>query len=128
MNPFFNNPDSIARLQTHANAWIGTPFMPNASIRGAGVSCQKLVGAIYVELGVVPLGFSVPEGPMDWSNAQTKSLIADFMGKLPMFEDLGSGPGHSTLPGDMIGFQMGGCVHHCGIVIDADGTFIHCFR
>ena len=32
------------------------------------------------------------------------------------------------LPGDLLGFKIGGCVHHCAIVLDAAGQIIHCLR
>jgi len=28
----------------------------------------------------------------------------------------------------MVGFKIGGCVHHCGVVVDKAGRFIHCLR
>lgn len=128
MKPYFNTSERIAQLQFHAALWIGTPFMPNAAVRGAGVSCQKLVGSLYAELGVLPKGFSIPEGPMDWSQANERSLIADYMATLPMFQSVAPPFVEDALPGDMLGFQIGGCLHHCGVVIAADGQFIHCVR
>ena len=126
MKPFFDNPAAVARLQSVADQWLGTPFMPNAAIKGAGVSCQKLVGAIYVESGFLPAGFQIPEGPMEWSNAHHDSLIAAFMETLPEFETMPSTA--LVQPGDMVGFKLGGCVHHCGVVIGGGGKFIHCLR
>jgi cell wall-associated NlpC family hydrolase len=132
MTPFFDSSEKIAQLQFHAALWIGTPFMPNAAVRGAGVSCQKLVGAIYQACGVVPKGFAVPEGPMDWSQANERSLIGAFMAALPMFTEITASDGKLlaavALPGDMAGFKIGGALHHCGIVIAADGQLIHCVR
>lgn len=122
--PFFDSPEKIAQLQFNAALWIGTPFMPNASIRGAGVSCQKLVAALYRECGVI--NFEVPEGPMDWSQANQRSLISEFMATVPHFGAVASCA--EIIPGDMLGFKIGGCVHHCGVVIATDGQFIHCVR
>ena len=126
MSTWFNNPEKLAKLRLVADQWQGTPFMPNAAVKGAGVSCQKLVGAIYVELDFLPADFSVPEGAMDWSNANQKSVIAAFMETLPQFETLPATI--APQPGDMVGFKLGGCVHHCGLVVAADGKFIHCLR
>ena len=124
MNPYFSDSDNLKRLQSVASTWLHTPFMPNAAVKGAGVSCQKLVGAIYIESGFLPKDFAVPEGPMDWSAAQKTSLIAEFMNAQPQFE-MAKLPAQ---PGDMIGFKLGGCVHHCGVMLFPDGKFIHCFR
>ena len=126
MTLYFSTPARQAGLRAVAQSWLGTPFMPNAAVKGSGVSCQKLVGAIYIEAGFLPKNFSVPETAMDWSNAHRDSLMASFMETLPEFETLT--PGTSAQPGDMVGFKLGGCVHHCGLVVGADGKFIHCLR
>lgn len=131
MKPFFDTPEKIAQLQYHGAQWLGTPFMPHAAIRGAGACCQRLVGALYKECGALPAGFEIPTGPMNWSHAQTRSLIAEFVDAQPNFRrkdpaDRCVGP--FIQPGDMLGFKIGGCLHHCGICLAADGTFIHCIR
>ncbi|MDB6017660.1 MAG: hypothetical protein JWR19_2149 [Pedosphaera sp.] len=127
---YFNSPERIDALQIIAHSWRGTPFMPNASVKGDGVSCQKLVGMIYIECGVFMPGFVVPEGPMDWGNANKESIIANWIeGEL---EGRGAMrvldyPLEKIAPGDLIGFKIGGCVHHLGIALQ-ENKFIHCFR
>ena len=127
MKPFFDNPQRVEKLQAVAAAWAGTPFMPNAAIKGAGVSCQKLVGAIYIETGFLPAGFRVPEGPMNWNHAHTDSLLVEFMAEQPQFETIAAGF-EQVQAGDMVGFKLGGCIHHCGLVLAATGRFIQCLR
>jgi hypothetical protein len=140
MKPYFNSVGKILRLETAAQSWIGTPFMPHAAIKGAGVCCQKLVGSLYIEACFLPPGFALPDGPMDWSHAHKDSLIAAFMDRQPNFISVGRAAlprsqaendgGAATppyLPGDMLGIKIGGCVHHCGVVITG-GKFIHCLR
>ncbi|HZV37012.1 MAG TPA: hypothetical protein VFB72_20720, partial [Verrucomicrobiae bacterium] len=83
MTPWFNTPERIAALQATAKAWDGTPFMPNACLRGHGVSCQKLAAGIYVDAGFFPAGTTVPDGPMDWSRAHKQSLIDKFLSTDP---------------------------------------------
>ena len=127
MNSFFSNPDRVAVLQFAAATWIGTPFMPNAAVKGAGVSCQKLVGSIYKESGVIGREFNIPEGPMDWSHAHTDSLISAFMllqGNFTAVEPVVA----AALPGDLLGFKIGGCVNHVGVLITSEGKFVHCLR
>jgi len=126
MKRYFDTINKLMTLQYHADLWVGTPFMPNAAIKGAGVSCQKLVGRIYIETGFLPKNFVIPEAPMDWSNAHTDSMLEKFMEGRPEFfltPDV-----LRPAPGDLIGIQIGGCVHHCGIVLNAEGVFIHCLR
>ena len=124
MKPYFDTVERILRLETAAASWLGTPFMPHAAVKGAGVCCQKLVGSLYIESGFLPPDFTLPDGPMDWSHAHKDSLIAAFMDARPDFcgTDL-----RSVCPGDMLGIRIGGCIHHCGVVLPG-GKFIHCLR
>ena len=96
-------------------------------VKGSGVCCQRLVGAIYHAVGAIPDAM-VPTGPMDWSNASTQSLIADHMATRIDFAPVEPLLQANARPGDMVGFKIGGCLHHCGIVLYADGRFIHCLR
>jgi cell wall-associated NlpC family hydrolase len=125
--PFFNTPDRIAKLQFYAGTWIGTPFMPNAAFKGSGVSCQKLVGSILVECGALPKDFAIPEGPMDWAGAHKDSIIAQFLDEHPEHFTVVENK-FAPQPGDLIGLKIGGCVHHLGLMLAAEGTFIHCLR
>jgi cell wall-associated NlpC family hydrolase len=128
MNSFFSMAKKRLALLDEAHSWMGTPFMPNAAIKGAGVSCQKLVGAIYIAAGVWPADFNVPDGAMDWGNAHKDSLITGSMD-----EEVKSGRfvevlDSTAVPGDLVGFKIGGCLHHLGIVLTTSGSFIHCLR
>lgn len=113
----------IAKLNLVAQSWLGTPFVPNAAVKGAGVSCQKLVGAIYIEAGVLPAGFTIPDGEMSWGRANTFSKIEDVVQRSGRFTAV-----EAWSPGDLVGFKFGGCVHHLGIVLNAAGDFIHVLR
>ena len=31
-------------------------------------------------------------------------------------------------PGDLLGFKIGGCVNHVGVLITSEGKFVHCLR
>ena len=128
MKAFFAEQAAELDLQLKAAAWVGTPFMPNAAVRGSGVSCQKLVGSIYIETGLLSEGFTIPEGPMDWGHANTESLITNFMDKMECFQSIETKDSYQVMVGDMLGFKLGGCVHHCGIVVTKEGRFIHCLR
>ena len=126
MKPYFANPEAVARLQFHAGEWLGTPFMPNAAVMGRGVSCQKLIGELYVATGFWTRAQIIPDGPMAWSFAQTESLVEAAVAAVP--ELVVQPAGSSPAPGDLLGIKIGGCVHHCGLVVSMDGKFIHCLR
>lgn len=125
MKAFFANAEHnrVGTLLDSAASWVGTPFCPNAKIRGGGVSCQMLAGEIYRECGFFTDEL-IPEGPMDWGNASTESLIARWVESLPgKFNERNV---HDVrYPGDLIGFKLGGCVHHLGVMLTGN-KFIHC--
>ena len=129
MTPYFNSPERIEVLKQAATSWLGTPFVPNAAIKGAGVSCQKLVGSILIEAGALPASFALPDEPMSWGQAQTESLVEKFMAANADRFELVEGPAFvDAEPGDVLGIRHGGCVHHCGLVLAEHGSFIHCIR
>ena len=123
MKPYFDTREKEAALLVIAESWRGTPFMDNAQTKGGGVSCQKLAGAIYIEAGFLPPDFQIPEGPMNWAHAHKDSLIADFMDASPDFVAV-----DSWQAGDLVGFNFAGCLHHCGLVLNSSGSFIHTLR
>ncbi len=136
--PFFSTVERILKLESVCESWRHTSFMPNAAVKGAGASCQKLVAAIYIECGALPPDFVADEGPMNWSHAHKDSLIEKFMEKYSAGGRSSATPQYfSAIPqsafrnpqcGDMLGFTIGGCVHHSGVLFRTDGTFIHCLR
>jgi len=123
MTPFFSTKERIDTLVAVSNSWLGTPFIPNAAFKGRGVSCQKLAGAVYNEAGF-PAG-EIPEGPMNWGRAhkENASLIVKWIEQRPQFVLIDD----ALLPGDLVGFKIGGCIQHVGIMID-NRKFIHCWQ
>lgn len=127
MNGYFSTKPRLDLLAIVAGSWKGTPFVPNACVKSRGVSCQKLAAAIYRECGAVPSEFTVPDGPMKWSGAQNDGLIEKFMdGQRDLFTAV-AWSAEMPLAGDMLGLRVGGCVHHCGVMLN-DTQFIHCWR
>lgn len=127
MNSFFSTQARRAAIATEAATWLGTPFMPNAAVKGAGVSCQKLVGEIYLAMGVWPAGFAIPEWPLDFGDPILAKAMCDWMdGQKDRFEDVSELS--VTIPGDMVGFRIGPDLKHLGIVLTSSGSFIHCLR
>lgn len=124
MQNFFNTPQRINKLRTTAMSWLGTPFRGNCAVKGkhGGVSCQTLAGEIYREAGLLDKSFSIPQGSMSWSSTHKKSLIEDYLATQAMHFTVVSPP---IQAGDLVGFKLGGCVHHLGVALDAN-TFIHC--
>lgn len=128
MSDYFTTTERLLKLQIVSESWRGTPFMPNAAIKGAGVSCQKLVTAIYKEAGFLPPEFEAPDGPMNWARAQKESQIVKFMASQTKYFSMLDFPGNQRpRAGDMLGFRIDGCVHHSGVMFSAS-DFVHCWR
>ena len=144
MSWFFDSTEKVAELRERAAQWVGTPFFPNAMVRGTGVSCQKLAAGILQECGVFPEGYVIPSGPMTWGRHNSTSLIAAEMDSLPQFtkvfgsgvsvggEESPSGQAEASepfqlMPGDLIGYRVGACIQHVGLALGSQ-TGIHVMR
>lgn len=125
MNSWFNTQERIAKLQIVAFSWLGTPWGQNSRVKGVGggVSCHLLPYEILKECGF-PLPFPAPNGPAGWSNHNNESLIVAGMDIRPEFAFVETSEAQS---GDLLGFTVGKCVHHMGIVLP-NNKFAHVWR
>jgi len=108
-----------------ARAWLGTPYLHQASCLGAGADCLGLIRGVWRGLhGCEPA--LVPAYTPDWSEPQRDErlwraaaahLVAVPLGDLRL--------------GDVVLFRMreGGVAKHLGIVggAGAEATFIHAY-
>jgi cell wall-associated NlpC family hydrolase len=127
MTPYYNTPARIGLLLASAKSWEGTPFIGNACVKGKGACCYTLCGAIYSESQFLPPDFQLvrPGTPMGWSNAHKESLLENAMAALS--DKFANVTGSKPQAGDLLGFRMGKCVHHCGLMVDSD-RFIHVYE
>ena len=92
-----------------ARGWIGTPYVHQASVRGAGTDCLGLIRGVWREVyGAEPE--AVPVYSRDWSEAGTEeALWAAALRHLV--------PKEGAAPGDVILFRMrdGAVAKHLGI-------------
>ena len=116
---------SIARAAVaEASAWIGTPYVHQASVRGAGADCLGLVRGVWRALyGAEPE--DVPAYTPDWAEPARLEVLhaAAVRHLLP----LGAG---ALAPGDVLLFRMraGAVAKHLGIVSCPRGLlFIHAY-
>ncbi|MBS0564345.1 MAG: C40 family peptidase [Proteobacteria bacterium] len=108
-----------------ARGWIGTPYLHQASVRGAGTDCLGLLRGVWRDLyGCEPE--AVPPYTADWSEPEGAERLwqAAIRHLVPV-----AGPEPSA--GDVLLFRMrdGGVAKHLGIAA-AEGaapTFIHAF-
>lgn len=117
--PFFNSGCRIGTLIKAAASWKNTPFFPNGNTKGenGGVSCQKLVEALYRETGCCDI--QTPSVPMAHGNHGGPSLLVPFMDGLKNFKSV-----WPVEPGDMVAFRLGKVAKHCGVYLGS-GRFIH---
>lgn len=113
------------RVLDAARGWIGTPYLHQASCKGAGTDCLGLLRGVWREvLGAEPE--VAPAYSMDWSEparieALWQAAKRHLVAKSPDCE----------APGDVLLFRMrdGAVAKHLGIAgrIGADGSFIHAY-
>lgn len=112
-----------------ARGWIGTPYLHQASVRGAGADCLGLIRGIWRDLyGAEPE--MVPAYTADWSEPAREERLWE--AALRHLTPLGIRT--AFLPGDVLLFRMreGGVAKHLGLVGRGGGpgdpaTFIHAY-
>ena len=106
-----------------ARSWLATPYVHQASAKGAGCDCLGLLRGVWRELhGEEPQG--VPPYSQDWAEARgEETLYAALARHLHEIDTA------SIAPGDIALFRMtrSGPAKHCGIVAEKGGalTLIH---
>ena len=107
-----------------ARSWIGTPYVHQASCKGAGCDCLGLIRGLWRELyGAEP---EVPPAyTMDWSEPQGEERLWA-AARLYLLEKAGP-----AVPGDVLLFRMraGAVAKHLGILaeVGAEASFIHAY-
>lgn len=113
------------RIVATARGWIGTPYLHQASVKGAGTDCLGLLRGVWREvLGAEPE--PVPAYTQDWSEPSGREdlLAAGLRWLLPKAPT-------DAAPGDVLLFRMraGSVAKHLGIAGTVTGrpTFIHAY-
>ncbi len=107
-----------------ARDWIGTPYVHQASAKGAGTDCLGLLRGIWREIyGAEPV--AIPPYSMDWSEAGGREDLLAAANKLLIRKDLAD-----SAAGDVLLFRMriGAVAKHLGIQGRMDPpSFIHAY-
>jgi NlpC/P60 family putative phage cell wall peptidase len=111
------------RIVASARTWIGTPYVHQASVKGAGCDCLGLLRGVWRELrGAEPL--AMPNYSPDWAEATGVETLYTALARI-----LHPVAPHEIAPGDIALFRMSprGPAKHCGIVAPRNGalTLIH---
>lgn len=113
------------RIVGEARLWIGTPYLHQASVRGAGTDCLGLLRGIWRELfGTEPE--PVPPYTADWAEPDRREVLLEAAGRwLQRKADV------SESVGDVLLFRMreGGIAKHLGVQSEAGPhpKFIHAY-
>lgn len=108
-----------------ARSWIGTPYVHQHSVKGAGCDCLGLLRGVWREVyGAEPE--QVPPYTMDWSEPQGDEVLWRAAGR-----HLVRKTADSAAPGDVLLFRMrdGSVAKHLGLQADIGGgaSFIHSY-
>lgn len=113
-----------AEVVEAARRWIGTPYMHQCSLRGAGTDCLGLVRGIWREL-LGPEPEIMPAYTQDWGETGGLELLMSGAHRLlrPVAEDR---------PGNLLVFRMraGAVAKHVGILAEtgAQASFVHAYE
>jgi cell wall-associated NlpC family hydrolase len=105
-----------AEIVEVARKWIGTPYLSNGMIVGAGVDCAMILVAVYRAVGIVPEGFDPRPYPPMWhihqADERYRLLVERFAQSVP------GPPARPSRPGDVVIFRIGRCYAHGGIITE----------
>lgn len=109
-----------------ARRWIGTPYVHQGALRGAGCDCLGLVRGVWAEL----YGEAVPPVPPytpDWAEPQAEERLWHAANTWLVAKPLGA-----VLQGDVLLFRMrsGSVAKHMGLQgrVGSNPTFIHSYQ
>jgi NlpC/P60 family putative phage cell wall peptidase len=115
--------DRRADIVQIARTWLGTPYVHQASVKGAGCDCLGLLRGVWRELN----GAEPEDPPLyspDWAEATGAETLY-----MALARHLEPADPAALRPGDVALFRMAprGPAKHCGIVADKDNmaTLIH---
>ena len=119
-------PPTRARVLAEARAWLGTPYLHQASAKGRGADCLGLVRGVWRALrGEEPE--PVPPYTPDWNErafgaGREEPLLA---AARRWFVER---PAEDAAPGDVLVFRVeaAGPAKHCGLLA-AEDRFIHAY-
>lgn len=114
-----------AQVVSVARSWIGTPYVHQASARGAGTDCLGLLRGVWREvMGPEPEG--VPPYTPDWAEPDRREVLWQAATRW-----LVAKPVASAAVGDVILFRMreGAIAKHLGIQseIGPGAAFVHAY-
>lgn len=104
----------VAELKT----WLGTPYLPQAKVKGHGADCLTLVAGVFEACGLVEV-LPIPYYSFEWQlHTDEERYLDGFGGNKGMLNYCKEVSGRAPLPADIILFKFGHCFSHAAIVVD----------
>ncbi|MGH6967598.1 MAG: hypothetical protein ACREEN_00645 [Stellaceae bacterium] len=108
-----------AAIVAEALTWRGTPYVPEARVKGGGCDCLTLIAGIF-ETVLGPI--DVPHYAKDWHQHNTAELYLEGKdgepGVLGFCVEVDAPPARAPLPGDIVLWKFGHTFSHGAVVID----------
>lgn len=101
-----------------ARKWIGTPYVPRARVRGAGVDCAYLAVEVYADAGVTPridLGDYSPEAMLHVADERYVETVQQYGREVA-----------APQAGDLVVMRYGRSYSH-GAIYVGDDRIVHAF-
>lgn len=114
-----------SEIVTEARTWLGTPYVHQSTVKGAGTDCLGLLRGIWrVLYGNEPE--KIPAYTMDWSEPQGEERLWAAAVRHLRTKEI-----DDEAPGDVLLFRMrsSGVAKHLGIVgrVGQQASFIHAY-
>jgi cell wall-associated NlpC family hydrolase len=99
------------KIVAAAMAWLGTPHINQARIKGIGVDCGMLLIGSLEDAGLVPANsIHIEPYSNEWHLHHSEEWFLRYVEQYCVKVD-------DMLPGDFLMFQFGRCLSHAGIYI-----------
>lgn len=100
------------RIIAEAMEWEGTPYVPEARVKGrqGGADCLTFAVGVYENCGLIPKQ-TIPHYSKDWHLHQTEEIYLNAVLEYCVEVD-------APLPGDLVMWKFGHCFSHSAIVIN----------
>ena len=102
-----------------ALTWLGTPYLHQGRIRGAGVDCGQLLECVFEGAGVIQ-PTKIEDYPHDWHLHRSEERYLETVERVAHKVD------RDPLPGDIILYRFDKAISHGAIVV-AWPTLIHSY-
>ncbi|MEP2470236.1 MAG: peptidase, partial [Paracoccaceae bacterium] len=114
-----------SQIISEARSWIGTPYVHQSAIKGAGTDCLGLIRGVWLALyGAEPE--AVPAYSMDWSEPQGEERLWE-----AALRHLAEKPVQEEARADVVLFRMrsNGVAKHLGVIGEVGDrpSFIHAY-